>query len=217
MPGARLRPVPSTRTIPMKLRAPDGTVSFSHDGVETFVDADGTIEVDAALADTLQSLGFIRSVDISDMGRDEVVSRLMDRARAKLDSMSDDDLRTALTNVMAAEQKQDDAKEVDPAAVTAEAIAAMSRSELFAYLRQKGVAAGAVSNDMLRDIAKKTLAAEQDAKRAADEAAAKAKAEADAKAKAEADAKAKAEAAAAAKVKADADAPTQPAAAAPSA
>lgn len=200
----------------MKLLAPVGTASFSYGGVEAFVDADGTVEVDGDAVEALQSLGFTTAVTIDTMTKTDLVERIMAYGRAKVEAMSIEDLRTQYAAVSELERKAADAAQVDPNAVTAEQIDGMNRSELFAYLRQKGIAAGAVSNDMLKSIAKNALIEEAkaaeaaEAARLADEKAAKDKADA---AKAAADAKAKADADAAKGTQAaPAPAPAAPAA-----
>lgn len=199
----------------MKLLAPVGTTSFSYGGVEAFVDADGTVDVDGEAVEALQSLGFTTAVTIETMTKGDLIERIMAFGRAKVEAMSIEDLRTQYAAVSEFERKAADAAQVNPDAVTAEQIDGMNRSELFAYLRQKGIAAGAVGNEALKTIAKDALideaqAAEAaEAARLANEQAEKDKAEAAAKAALNAAAKATADAAKAAadaKTKADEDA-----------
>lgn len=142
----------------MKMRAPEGTTSISIEGHDHFVDEDGLIEVEDRLVETLESHGFVPYIDPAGMPHGELVSRLVDRARQKLQTMSHDELLAAYQGIEREIQAaQDELVHVET--VTAEAIEAMPRGELFSFLRQKGVAVGAASNEVLRKAALEVIGA----------------------------------------------------------
>lgn len=136
----------------MKMRAPEGTLSISIGGEERYVDEAGLIEVDDNLADTLKSHGFAPYVSASDMSSTELISRLVDRERQKIQAMSHDDLIAAYDGAEKAKEAEID-QTVKTDGITSDDIDMMGRSELFSFLRQKGIAVGAASNEVLRKAA----------------------------------------------------------------
>ena len=142
----------------MKLRAPEGTASFSYAGEESFVAADGTVEVEGEASDALLCHGFEPVRDLAQMSRDDLIERILARSRIELAALATEKLRGQFSASIEADRDAEDKFFlVDASPVSADRIASMTRRQLFAFLREKGIAAGAVGNEALRAIALQTL------------------------------------------------------------
>jgi hypothetical protein len=156
----------------MKLIAPAGVTSTTHDGIEIHVNDDGTVDVPEHVARVLYSHGFHPPKGASQLpGKDAPRDVLIDHARgeimAQMEGMSTEDLRRAVGSMAAngdrskAELIDDDDEAdtpplADPNATEAD-VEKMSRKGLFAYLKVKGVSVSLpITNDVLRGIALKT-------------------------------------------------------------
>jgi hypothetical protein len=154
----------------MKLRAPDGCTSVSHDGRSYCVEADGSLEVEESVAAALTAHGFApwrneAPRDVADMTRDELIMRVMDMTLQTLKASETEALRNRLRAVEAKDlpdERAGSGVKVDPDAI-AENIESLNRPALFALLREKGVrVALPISNVELRAAARRAAASESD-------------------------------------------------------
>ncbi|MFH6786313.1 MULTISPECIES: hypothetical protein [Methylobacterium] len=151
------------------MRAPEGLTGFTHQGFPVEI-RDGVAQVDPRFRGEFEMHGF-RAEDTGlplpapgepapqrplDLRKQVLIGLFADR----LDAMTDDELDAMLADARAAQQReQDGAPVLDPAAVTEAAIDAMSRPELFAFLKLKGVpAVPPITNEALREKARAALA-----------------------------------------------------------
>lgn len=135
-----------------KLRAPEGVTSINHGGITLKVGPDGSLDgPHDALAPHGFTLWDAPNRDFDGLSRAEIV--------AHLQTLSTPDLASLLAEASAKTRKNAE-KEADVSGnPTPEQIDAMSRNDMFAYLKQRGVAVSLpVTNEELREIARKTAA-----------------------------------------------------------
>lgn len=148
----------------MKLRAPKNMgTSLSHAGETIEIASDGSVDVSKDTAAVLVgSHGFTHwdapSFDATTATREQLIEKMIENTRIQLAEASTDQIRDGVLRF-------DDRQALN---APAGSIEAMSRAELFAYLRERGVAASpSMPNATLRDIARETEAEEAAAKAAA--------------------------------------------------
>jgi hypothetical protein len=146
------------------MRAPEGLTGFTHQGFPVEI-RDGVARVDPRFRGEFEAHGF-RAEDEAgpapapvrplDLRKQVLIGLFSDR----LDAMTDDELDAMLADARAAQQReQDGASNLDPAAVTEATIDAMTRPELFAFLKLKNVpAVPPITNEALREKARAALA-----------------------------------------------------------
>ncbi|AWB20835.1 hypothetical protein DA075_07845 [Methylobacterium currus] len=145
------------------MRAPEGLTGFTHQGFPVEI-RDGVARVDPRFRPDFEAHGFLAEDEAGpapaparplDLRKQVLIGLFSDR----LDAMTDDELDAMLAEARAAQQReQDGASNLDPAAVTPEAIDAMTRPELFAFLKLKGVpAVPPITNEVLREKARAAL------------------------------------------------------------
>lgn len=152
------------------MRAPTGMTGFTHQGFPVEI-RDGVALVDPRFRGEFETHGFRAEGEAGpalpaagespplrplDLRKQALIGLFSDR----LDAMTDDELDAMLADARAAQQReQDGASALDPAAVTEAAIDAMTRPELFAFLKLKSVpAVPPITNEALREKARAALA-----------------------------------------------------------
>ncbi len=152
----------------MKLRAPEGCASVSHCGHVLRVEADGSLDVDDDVAESLAAHGFspwreTKPRDMEAMTRDELIMQVMDLTLQTLRSTETEAIRARLRKAQPGGADLPD--ETMSAGVTLDAeklreddLERLNRPALFALLRKKGVrVALPVTNVELRAAAKRAL------------------------------------------------------------
>jgi hypothetical protein len=141
----------------MKLRAPFSVKSISHGGENINVASDGSVEVSKEAAAVLVgSHGFTHwdapSLDATTASREQLIEKAIEMTRLQLSEAPTEQIRESVLHFD--DERKEDAPEGS--------IDAMTRAELFAYLRERGVAASpSMPNATLRDIARETEAKEE--------------------------------------------------------
>ncbi len=143
-----------------KLRAPDGVSAIVHDGVEFPIGDDRSVEVDDPSAEAFKVHGFRpwnvgnNAVTIDDVPRSHMDSGLLQRLRRPADVVAAEGLQASLpaTDHGTVIPPND----TEPGSEHEKDIAALSRRELFAFLRAKGVSVSLpVTNEELRAAARR--------------------------------------------------------------
>lgn len=158
-----------------KLRAPEGFSSLTIEGRPVEVASDGSYHANHRDIATLRAHGFVdwhdhpgAGGDIETMTHEQLADAAAKRTREEAMKMDPERLRSALRAPGAVVEEADpspaevaDAEQrlkSESARVDAPRIAAMNRTELFAYLKSHGVSAPPpITNDRLREIALDTL------------------------------------------------------------
>lgn len=152
----------------MRMIAPHGFSGMSHAGMTISASSDGVVEVPNEMAETMKAHGFRPwspdpNVDMLD--RNAIEKNLLDRYHDHLRTLSVDELREELNEQVAEHKREGEAKnaeKLDVSNVTEADVDRMSRNDLFAYLKAKGVAVSLpITNDELRSIARRTVRGEQ--------------------------------------------------------
>ena len=135
----------------MKLKGPDGTMNFSHSGMIFTASPDGSFDgVPDGLADILiESHGFapwktaMEPKDVRSMSHSELVLHVLDATRKTLESLPVEELRQRLLSVSPGTViMPDDAAKglgIDPKSVTLADIEKMTRTDLCAFLKSRGL------------------------------------------------------------------------------
>ena len=133
----------------MKLRVPEGCRAASHAGRAIEIAEDGSVEMEDDARNVFILHGFIpwdgeETPNLAPMTRDELVTEAMKMTMKTVEAISTEDIRTRLA----------------VADIEIEDISALSRRELFAFLRAKGVSLSLpVTNEALRAAARHALGA----------------------------------------------------------
>jgi hypothetical protein len=150
----------------MKLRAPAGCASVSHEGRVVKVDDEGAIEIDDASAKIFIAHGFApwresAVPQTGDMTRDELIARVMEKTLHLLQTSDTEEIRARLRQFETGGSSQTADEHRTPGAVaeaTDDDLAKLNRSALFALLREHGVRVSLpITNVQLRELARRAL------------------------------------------------------------
>lgn len=144
----------------VKLRAPDGVSSIVHDGIEVPVGDDRSVEVDELSAEVFKVHGFRpwnggkNVVTIDAVPHPHMDLGLLQRLRRPVDVVPGEGLQARLPATDPATVIPPDATETG--GDNEQDISSLSRRELFAFLRAKGIPVSLpVTNDELRAAARR--------------------------------------------------------------
>ncbi|MFZ3325178.1 MAG: hypothetical protein WA231_04485 [Methylocella sp.] len=144
----------------VKLRAPDGSSSIVHDGVEVPIEEDRSVEVDDLSAEVFKVHGFRpwndgkSAASIDAMTHSRKVLHLLERTRRNLEALPAEELRASLpamgpTTVIPPDDTATGGEHE-------QVISGLNRRALFAFLRAKGVSVSLpVTNEELRAAARR--------------------------------------------------------------
>lgn len=150
----------------IRMCAPAGLTSFSHEGHPIEIDGDGFVRVDARHRLDLEAHGFRSPDNPASAGAAVAPALAGDRAELarlfaeRVASATDEEVAAMIEQARGAKDADDGGDDLDPATVTAEDIDRMKRGKLFAFLKARGVQVGPpIDNDALRAKARAALAA----------------------------------------------------------
>ncbi len=149
----------------MKLRIPDGCGAVSHLGQSLEIAEDQSIEVDDAAWPVLSAHGFRPwedqpEAEISEMTREQLVTAVMNATAKALRTIGTEEIRARLIAFEASAPSLDESADAaqPTTSIDAEALSALNRNELFAFLKGKGVAVSLpITKEGLRALARQTL------------------------------------------------------------
>ena len=147
----------------MKLRVPHGCEAVSHLGRSLDIAEDNSIEVDDDEWAAFAAHGFRpwgereETSEPAQMSREELIAAAMAATLRALEALATEDIRARLGAAQSLAPPADD--NPSPAvAAEAEAIAALNRQGLFAFLRDRGVSVSLpVTNEALRALARQAI------------------------------------------------------------
>jgi hypothetical protein len=151
----------------MKLRVPEGCRAASHGGRAIEIAEDGSAEIDDGAWQVLISHGFIpwwddqEAPNLAPMTRGELITEAMNMTMKTIETISTDDIRVRLA-VAAASTEPDEHENIGTSKAISDIgiqdISVLSRRELFAFLRAKGVSVSLpVTDEVLRAAARHAL------------------------------------------------------------
>ncbi len=154
----------------MKLRAPEGCSSVSHCGRVLQVEADGSLDVEDDVAESLAAHGFAswqetKPRDTAAMTRDELIMQVMDLTLQTLRATETEAIRARLQKgkligTGIPDETASAGVTLDTEKLSEDDLESLNRPALFALLRKKGVrVALPVTNEELRAAAKRALGA----------------------------------------------------------
>ncbi len=147
----------------MKLRIPEGCGAVSHLGRGLDIAEDNSINVDEADWAILAAHGFRpwtekkEAPEIAQMSREELIVAAMNATLNALQAVATEEIRTRLVASEASSLPFEPTVDSTMVAIEddAEAISALSRQQLFAFLRSKGASVSLpVTNEELRAFAR---------------------------------------------------------------
>jgi hypothetical protein len=151
----------------MKLRVPEGCRAASHAGLAIEIAEDRSVEVEDDARNVLISHGFIpweggqETPNLAAMTHEQLVTQAMNMTIKMIETISDEDIRTRLATVEASmqpDEREDAGASIAISNIGIEEISVLSRRELFAFLKAKGVSMSLpVTNEELRAAARHTL------------------------------------------------------------